>query len=116
MDRNVSGEGIQVQTGQKVAARKIPKLIPSTYLEFSALDHCENFLTKKKRERERERENEALERRCVCCFISDISASKKISTLIPLVYSPFHADASFICTVLSLFGLAVTVQWNMTEG
>ena len=55
MDRNVSGEGIQVQTGQKVAARKIPKLSPSTYLEFSALDHCENFLTKKKRERERER-------------------------------------------------------------
>lgn len=113
MDRNVSGEGIQVQTGQKVAARKIPKLSPSTYLEFSALDHCENFLTKKK---ERERENEALERRCVCCFISDISASKKIPTLIPLVYSPFRADASFICTVLSLFGLAVTVQWNMTEG
>ena len=102
MDRNVSGEGIQVQTGQKVAARKIPKLSPSTYLEFSALDHCENFLTKKKRERERERENEALERRCVCCFISDVSASKKIPTLIPLVYSPFRADVSFICTVLSL--------------
>lgn len=112
MDRNVSGEGIQVQTGQKVAARKIPKLSPSTYLEFSALDHCENFLTKKKRERE----NDALERRCVCCFISDISASKKIPTLIPLVYSPFRADASSICTVLSLFGLAVTVQWNMMEG
>ena len=115
MDRNVSGEGIQVQTGQKVAARKIPKLSPSTYLEFSALEYCENFLAKKKK-RERERENEALERRCACCFISDVSASKQIPTLIPLVYSPFRADASFICTVLSLFGLAVTVQWNMTEG
>ena len=60
MDRNVSGEGIQVQTGQKVAARKIPKLSPSTYLEFSALDHCENFLKKKKKKRERERERERM--------------------------------------------------------
>lgn len=80
MDRNVSGEGIQVQTGQKVAARKIPKLSPSTYLEFSALDHCENFLTKKKRERE----NEALERRCVCCFIQTSVRQRKSRPLSPL--------------------------------
>ena len=87
MDRNVSGEGIQVQTGQKVAARKIPKLSPSTYLEFSALDYCENFLTKKKkreREREGERENEALERRCVCCFIQTSVRQRKSRPLSPL--------------------------------